>query len=168
MTIERDSLHSSSRRSDAHQPNPVSTRPAAPFEYVADATGPTPQAAHVVRVGRGVKSKRALLAIYAQSLRLPDYFGWNWDALEEALRDLSWLEPRPNAEGTDPSLTGVAIVHDAIPLRNGSADRRTYLEILSQLAARPAAGGPTVRVVFPDSARAKIEACLAQPSFARA
>ncbi len=45
--------------------------------------------AHVA-AGRA-RDKRALLHAVARGLVLPPHFGMNWDALEDALRDLSWL-----------------------------------------------------------------------------
>lgn len=41
---------------------------------------------------RRVRGKRGLLAALARSLRFPETFGGNWDALADALQDLSWLE----------------------------------------------------------------------------
>ena len=38
-----------------------------------------------------IHDKGELLAAIAASMRFPDYFGGNWDALDESLRDLSWL-----------------------------------------------------------------------------
>jgi len=43
---------------------------------------------------RGVEDKEALLGVLAQALGFPDWFGGNWDALEDCLCDLSW---RPGA-----------------------------------------------------------------------
>jgi hypothetical protein len=39
---------------------------------------------------RGVTGKEALLDRISSALRFPDYFGGNWDALEDCLSDLSW------------------------------------------------------------------------------
>lgn len=37
-------------------------------------------------------TKSALFDECQRVLRFPDYFGRNWDALDECLRDLDWLE----------------------------------------------------------------------------
>ena len=58
-------------------------------------------AAHLVRAGWSVcvvdvaeaRHKQDLLAAFAAGLRFPDWVGRNWDALSDALRDLSWWEP---------------------------------------------------------------------------
>jgi hypothetical protein len=40
--------------------------------------------------GQQVASKEDLLQCCATVMRFPSYFGRNWDALEDSLRDLSW------------------------------------------------------------------------------
>lgn len=40
--------------------------------------------------GRQLGDKASLLAALGRVLRFPDYYGANWDALEECLADLSW------------------------------------------------------------------------------
>lgn len=40
-----------------------------------------------------IKTKQELLRAFAVTLSFPDYFGHNWDALEECVRDLAWLPP---------------------------------------------------------------------------
>ena len=68
--------------------------------------------------GDAVHGKQALMAALADALELPDYFGGNWDALDEVLRDLSWLEGGGNVlvvrEGSDlwnrePALAGTLV-----------------------------------------------------------
>ncbi|MCX7668542.1 MAG: barstar family protein [Anaerolineae bacterium] len=46
--------------------------------------------------GRPIRSKAAFLDACAEALAFPAYFGHNWDALADCLRDLSWL---PTAAG---------------------------------------------------------------------
>ena len=49
----------------------------------------------VWRVDLGkVRSKAGLLAALATTLEFPDWFGHNWDALQDCLTDLSW-RPAP-------------------------------------------------------------------------
>jgi len=38
------------------------------------------------------KTKAQLLKLLARELAFPDWFGRNWDALEESLTDLAWLD----------------------------------------------------------------------------
>lgn len=109
------------------------------FRQVADPARFTDPTAFVVRVPRGVRSKVKLLGMLARQLRFPRYFGWNWDALEECLRDLSWLgEPRK-----------IVIVHESLPFGANSDLRATYLAILGDLVAQKLATGHTVEVVVP-------------------
>jgi RNAse (barnase) inhibitor barstar len=47
----------------------------------------------IVRLIRGAKSRTAagLFDEFGAALQFPDYFGENWDALLDCLRDLEWL-----------------------------------------------------------------------------
>lgn len=42
--------------------------------------------------GRVLGDKDALLTAVGHALNFPDYYGANWDALEECLGDLSWYQ----------------------------------------------------------------------------
>ena len=75
--------------------------------------------ARIVRIPRGLRSKQKLLGVYADRLEFPGYFGWNWDALEECLRDLSWLPPGQ----------AIVVVQEDLPFGDGE-NRQTYLDIL--------------------------------------
>ncbi|MEV4194479.1 barstar family protein [Streptomyces toxytricini] len=41
--------------------------------------------------GREMRDADAVFQQFYDALRLPDYFGWNWHALSDSLRDLTWL-----------------------------------------------------------------------------
>jgi hypothetical protein len=43
----------------------------------------------------GVTDKAALMTACAEALRLPDWFGANWDALADCLSDLQWWPAGP-------------------------------------------------------------------------
>jgi hypothetical protein len=81
-----------------------------------------------------------LFLALAAGLKFPAYFGDNWDALEECLRDLSWLRAKSD----------VVLLHEQVPLANG-CQRQTYFQILQSAQAT---GGVPLRVVFPQYARA--------------
>lgn len=42
--------------------------------------------------GEKLKNKEQLLKALKEGLCFPDYFGFNWDALQDCITDLSWLQ----------------------------------------------------------------------------
>ena len=50
------------------------------------------KALSIIFDGAELGTKEQLLSSMKEGLSLPDYFGMNWDALDEVLQDLSWLE----------------------------------------------------------------------------
>lgn len=89
--------------------------------------GPEPMlpGAFYARVSSGIRGKQALFDLLRAELKFPEYCGNNWDAVEECIRDLSWISP-----GT------IVLVHNDLPLRDSAAALRTYLSILSDAAAK--------------------------------
>lgn len=65
-----------------------------PFVHVVPAA-PDPQALDTDHVhvldGASMTTYDGLMDEFSRGLQLPDYFGRNWDALDECLADLSWL-----------------------------------------------------------------------------
>jgi RNAse (barnase) inhibitor barstar len=72
----------------------------------------------VARVPAGISNRAQLFQVLRTSLKLPSYFGNNWDALSDCLRDLSWIEPRR-----------VAIIHEDVP-RLDRESLSKYLDVL--------------------------------------
>ncbi len=70
----------------------------------------------------GVADKSAFLAASARAMAFPPYFGNNWDALEDSLRDLTWA---PAERGYLVLFDGVARFADTRP-----AEFATALDIL--------------------------------------
>lgn len=83
-----------------------------PWAWVPD------PAAKVAWVEQGITTKEELLEALSTQLGFPEYFGRNWDALLDMLRDLSWIRERR-----------VAILHDGMP-ELAPAEVRTYLRVL--------------------------------------
>ncbi len=98
------------------------------------ATAP-PKKHAAVRILRGKKctGREELLEEFARGLDFPDYFGGNWDALEDCLRDLEWL----SAEAFVLIITNAEQV-----LKNSPGELVTFAGILSSAAAHWSAADP--------------------------
>ena len=71
------------------------------------------------------KTKTGLLDEFSRALSFPDYFGHNWDALEECLADLEWL----------PAQGYLLVVTDAdqvLTKPDEEDDYETFIEILTE------------------------------------
>ncbi|KOU64752.1 hypothetical protein ADK55_07160 [Streptomyces sp. WM4235] len=91
----------------------------------------------------GVRSKAELMRRLGETLRVPEWFGGNWDALADALIDLSWL---PAAPGRLLAVTSWRGYERARP-----GDWETLREILEEAAdfwARDDEGPPTPLAVL--------------------
>jgi RNAse (barnase) inhibitor barstar len=52
-----------------------------------------PQSGYLAEIdGKSVSMKWELLDAFKKAFKFPDYFGYNWDALNECINDLKWLE----------------------------------------------------------------------------
>jgi len=81
---------------------------------------PNEFALRIIQGGK-CRTTAGLLTECARALGFPDYFGHNWDALEECLTDLEWLP----AKGYILVITNAADV-----LSNDETEYETFLEIL--------------------------------------
>lgn len=117
------------------------------FLFVDELPGDVFGDAWTVPIPAGISIKMELLAAVAGALKFPGYFGWNWDAFDECLRDLSWIEtPRQ-----------IVLVHNDIPLPAASEDRAIYLEILRDAVQSWGPGQPhELIVVFPTRCRPEL------------
>jgi RNAse (barnase) inhibitor barstar len=65
-----------------------------------------------------INSKQELFKELFDKLKLPDYFGFNWDALSDCLRDFNWIEQQR-----------IVLVHDQVPSLDETSFR-TYIRTL--------------------------------------
>ena len=100
-------------------------------------------------VPAGLTSTGALLQALYDCLTLPGYFGFNWNALRDCLRDFHWIEQRR-----------IVLRHlDLPPIP--TADLRMYLEVLSEaVASWPPDEKHSLQVVFPARRRQDIAAIM--------
>ena len=89
-----------------------------PFVYADDVASVGVKHSHVAVVPRGIEGRDALFRCLVRQLSLPEHFGANWDALDECLRDLSWIERHR-----------VVLFHESLPALEDE-HLTTYLEIL--------------------------------------
>jgi hypothetical protein len=100
-----------------------------------------------VRIPPGLRTKEELFDVLDRGLKMPDYFGMNWDALNETIRDLSWLPPGQ-----------VVLAHADVPLANDPSSRSKYLTIIGDAVARwRNASGRELLDTFPTEFRREVE-----------
>lgn len=90
-----------------------------------------------------VREKNALLEKLARALQFPAWFGKNWDALEDCLGDLSWLDGAGQ----------VLLFHNDDEL--GADDRGVLIDVLASSAEFWAGRGKPFFAVFIDPRRAR-------------
>jgi RNAse (barnase) inhibitor barstar len=102
-----------------------------------------------VRVPAGLTSAEALLQTLYEQARLPGYFGFNWDALSDCLRDLHCV-----------ACHEVVLLHADVP-KLSRQDLRTYVDVLARVLAECVASWApgdehSLKVVFPSAARLQV------------
>lgn len=105
----------------------------------------------VIRVPKHLDAKEQLLRNLAAALQFPNYFGFNWDALDDCLSDLSWL----------PS-TNIQLLHEDVPLISQPVEAMKYLKTLEHVLKEP--GQKKMKVSFPKKDEALVLKLLSQPS----
>jgi hypothetical protein len=117
-----------------------------PFRYVENPGEFRDSSALVIRIPRAARGKEKVLSVLSRALRFPRYFGWNWDALEECLGDLSWMPP---------TIDRVILVHESLPFSPGGEQLNVYLAVLREAIRRrtESPSGPKLEVVFSSAIR---------------
>ena len=117
--------------------------------YVADIENLAPSENLVAIVPAGIRARETLFSILSNALNFP-YFGRNWDALSDCLRDFWWTD-----------IFQITVIHHDIPAL-GTANTRIYLDVLAYCVEDWKPGEDhQLRVVFPLSQEVAIfEAAL--------
>ena len=97
-----------------------------------------------------ITDKKMLFTALADVLKFPDYFGMNWDALNECICDLSWL---PAAH--------VNIIHHDIPLIKDKKELTTYLSILDSAVREWETVGSNCIFLYPERKNPNTEPLIA-------
>jgi|GEM_PF-2724839 len=98
----------------------------------------------VVNVPAGIESVSDLFRLYNEQLRWPGYFGWNWNAFDECMRTLEWIDTQ--------LVKSVCIYHSGVPFSNDDEALGTYIDILlGAVDASMALNGPRISVSFLDN-----------------
>jgi RNAse (barnase) inhibitor barstar len=90
------------------------------FKFIEDINSNQPYESFSIVINPALSSKDELLEELYNKLQLPDYFGFNWDALLDCLRDFHWIKNR-----------GIILIHTVIP-HIEEQDLKIYLEILNE------------------------------------
>jgi hypothetical protein len=94
----------------------------------------------------GITNTQQLLKILFERLKLPSYFGFNWNALEECLRDFHWINEH-----------NVILIHKDLPVLIHT-DTKIYLDVLDECVRHwRAKEGHNLEVIFPKAYRPEIE-----------
>ena len=106
------------------------------------------QRSTLCRLGR-IQHDPELFSALAEALRVPPYFGGNWDGLWDVIRDLSWIEAET-----------IVLVHAELP-RVPDSVLSLYLRILAEAVEDVRSNGHfELQVVFPAALRAEVIAAI--------
>lgn len=72
-------------------------------------------------------------------MRFPDYFGNNWNAVDECICDLSWLSPGD-----------VVVIHKDLPLVDNRVSLSIYLSVLRDAVGSWATKGSNLIYASPE------------------
>lgn len=109
-----------------------------------------PGRGYVAHVPSGIYDRHGLFSALKAELQFPSYFGDNWDALADCLRDLSWISEHR-----------VIIWHDELP-RMDDQSLRIYLSVLLESIKDWKEGeAHELVVIFPPDSQARATSLVA-------
>ncbi|KVM51910.1 hypothetical protein WK11_17035 [Burkholderia ubonensis] len=119
------------------------------FVFVPESRAFMADDAFVARIAGKICTEQQLFESFFRLLTLPGYFGFNWNALFDCLRDFHWIDEK-----------NIVIVHDELP-ELSTVEMRIYLEVLRDAVVDWKPGeAHSLQVVFNDRDRARVEAAM--------
>lgn len=73
------------------------------FKFINDPKSYNPESAFIIHLSN-ITSEEQLFNELNNKFKFPEYFGFNWNAVNDCLRDLHWIEQK-----------NIALVHDELP-----------------------------------------------------
>lgn len=108
-----------------------------------------PSNAFVARLPAHISGHQQFFNILFETLLLPGYFGFNWDALSDCLRDFHWIEKEL-----------IVIVHENLP-EISLPELKIYIEILSDSVLDwKLEGEHQLEIFFPESVKEQLVSLL--------
>ncbi|WP_068469972.1 barstar family protein [Candidatus Protochlamydia phocaeensis] len=105
----------------------------------------------IVLIPKDIREKSELFNLFSTQLEFPLYFGANWDALYDCLRDLNWILENE-----------ILIIHEDIPLKVAESEEKKYLELLLDvLISWQNDNNHHLAIFFPEEEKSKIQKILA-------
>lgn len=121
-----------------------------PFRFVVGSPSYDTAEIFYARLDPEISGKDNLLKALYYLLWFPGYFGFNWDALYDCLRDLAWIPCRK-----------IVLVHHRLP-KIPDNDLRVYLQVLKDSVLDWGVDEEhQLEIVFQDSDRDRVESLLA-------
>ena len=97
-------------------------------------------------IPENINDKSTLFDLYAQKLKFPDYFGWNWDAFLDCMVTIVLTEKER-----------VNVIHKDLPFKADEEQRAIYLYALHQILQEcNTAQHNKIVISFPEQARKTI------------
>ncbi len=119
------------------------------IKFVRETKSYNSRGAFIASLPINIKSNQELLSQLSIYLSFPDYFGFNWDALFECLRDFSWIKERE-----------VVIIHHDLPHLDEKS-LKIYLNILNDACQDWKDGEQHyLEIVFPQNLELRVKDLL--------
>jgi RNAse (barnase) inhibitor barstar len=123
------------------------------FKYLETESLEKPSDSLVAVIPSEISNATQLFETLTTQLKLPNYFGSNWNALSDCLRDFHWVKQR-----------NILITHQDLP-QLAKADLVNYLEVLDECVRSWESGDDhRLIVTFPDRYRKNIEQLMSRKS----